>query len=168
MWFLWFKNGCAERHHPVRYINSAPLAKPSLGLPCQCPVLHERMLKARTCNFTLMAGGKGACAACPQLGAPQGALAWRPASFPIFIGSSYISSAFPHTGANRGYGIHHTRVCFCSWLTCLISKILRQEAIMSCSLENYAQLTIKWCQTMCERRFGGRRWGEVWIRSANI
>lgn len=68
--------------------------------------------------------------------------------------------AFPQLGANLGCKIHHRTVCFCSWLTCLISKIFRQEAIMSCSLENYAQLTIRWCQTMCERRFGLRC---VWV-----
>lgn len=53
-----------------------------------------------------------------------------------------VCFAFPHVGANTGCKIHHGTVCFHSWLACLISKIFRQEAIMSGSLENYAQLTM--------------------------
>lgn len=62
-------------------------------------------------------------------------------------------------------------VCFRSWLTCLISKTIRQEAIMSCILERDAQLTIGLCQTPCERCFGlgwGRHFVEQTCRDPGV
>lgn len=111
----------------------------SQGIPGASPSspAHKRMLKTYPCNSTLMAGWRAAVCRL-----------WLEAHLDTVAElydstqSSYVCFAFPHVGANIGCKMHYRTVCFHSWLACLISKIFRQEAIMSGSLENYAQLTM--------------------------